>query len=398
MDLHEIEKLDEQYYMGVFGKRFDVLFTHGQGVHLYDAKGKKYTDFLAGIAVNCLGYADPGFTAALTDQIGKVIHLGNYFYNEKQALLAKLLCETAGYGKVFFTNSGTESNEGAMKLARKYFYDAGEKRNEIITLANSFHGRSMATLTATGQEKFHEPYYPLPEAFTYVPANDTDALKSAVSGKTCAVLMEPIQGEGGIIEITPEFAAAARELCDKHGALLIFDEVQTGMGRTGKFLGSEHLGVKGDIVTMAKAIGNGVPMGAILATDNVASVFKPGDHGSTFAGNFLACAAGLYVVNEILKKNMMESNATLGEYLKARLNDLKDTFPFVKEVRGKGLLLGLELDESVPAKSMQKKLLHTGCLVCTAGRNTLRFLPPYIIEKSHLDFLMEKLEKLFYAL
>jgi len=398
MDLQEVMKLDEQFYMGVFGKRFDVLFTHGQGVHLYDSKGKKYTDFLAGIAVNCLGYADPGFSAALTAQIEKVIHLSNYFYNENQALLAKLLCETAGYDKVFFTNSGTESNEGAMKLARKYFYDSGENRNEFITIKGSFHGRSLATLTATGQEKFHEPYYPLPEAFTYVPANDIDALKEAVSGSTCAVFMEPILGEGGIIEITPAFAEAARKLCDQTGALLIFDEVQTGMGRTGKFLASSYLNIKADIVTLAKALGNGVPIGAILATDKVASAFKPGDHGSTFAGNFLACAAGLYVMNAILKKNMMESNATLGEYLKARLNDLKDTFPFVKEVRGKGLLLGLELHENVPAKSMQKKLLHAGCLVCTAGSNTLRFLPPYIIEKTHMDFLMEKLEKLFYAL
>jgi len=326
-----------------------------------------------------------------------VIHLSNYFYNDKQALLAKLLCETTGYGKAFFTNSGTESTEGALKLARKFFHDAGENRNEVITLAGSFHGRSLAALSATGQEKFHTPYRPLMESFAYVPANDTEALTKAVSGKTCAVLMEPIQGEGGIIELTPEFAQSARALCDKTGALLIFDEVQTGMGRTGKFLASEFLGVKADIVTMAKALGNGIPIGAILATDEVAAAFKPGDHGSTFAGNFLACAAGVYVMQAIGGKNLMASNAALGEYLKAQLNDLRDTFPFVRDVRGKGLLLGLELDESVPAKEMQKKLLYEGCLVCTAERNTLRFLPPYIIQKSDMDLLVEKLLKLFNA-
>lgn len=398
MELKEIMALDEQYYFGVFGKRFDVKFEKGKGVYLYDDKGKKYTDFLAGIAVNCLGYADEGFIEALTNQIKKVIHLSNYFYNEDQVKLAKLLCETTGFDKVFFTNSGAESNEGAMKLALKYSHEKGENRKEFVTICGSFHGRTLATLSATGQDRFHIPYQPLPFLHQYVPVNDLDALKESVTDKTCAVIMEPILGEGGIIKATPEFAQKARELCNQTGALLIFDEVQTGMGRTGKFLASEHLGVEGDIVTLAKALGNGIPMGAILAKDFASAAFKPGDHGSTFAGGFLACAAGLYVTQAILKRNLMDNCTMMGDYLKAKLNDLKDIFPFIKEIRGKGLLLGLELDEIVHAKDVQKKMLHAGYLLCTAGHNTVRFLPPYIITKENIDGMADRLEKLFYTL
>ena len=398
MELKEIMALDEQYYFGVFGKRFDVKFEKGKGVYLYDDKGKKYTDFLAGIAVNCLGYADEGFVETLTNQIKKVIHLSNYFYNEDQAKLSKLLCETTGFDKVFFTNSGAESNEGAMKLALKYSYEKGETRNEFVTVCGSFHGRTLAALSATGQEKFHTPYRPLPFSYKYVPVNDTDALVKAVTDKTCAVIMEPILGEGGILEVTAEFAGKARELCNQTGALLIFDEVQTGMGRTGKFLASETLSVEGDIVTLAKALGNGIPMGAILAKGHAAEAFKPGDHGSTFAGGFLACAAGLYVTQAIRERNLMDNCIMMGDYLAAKLNDLKDTFPFVKEVRGKGLLLGMELEENVKVKDVQKTMLHAGYLLCTAEHNTVRFLPPYIIGRENIDRMADRLEKLFYAL
>jgi acetylornithine aminotransferase/acetylornithine/N-succinyldiaminopimelate aminotransferase len=399
MELNEIIKLDEQYYFGVFGKRFDVKFERGEGVYLYDSKGRQYTDFLAGIAVNCLGYADEGYVETLTGQLKKLIHLSNYFYNEDQALLAQMLCEKTGFDKAFFTNSGAESNEGAMKLALKYSFDKGENRTEFISVANSFHGRTLATLSATGQDKFHAAYHPLPYAHQYIPLNDLEAAEKAITDKTCAVIMEPIQGEGGIIEATPEFAAQIRACCDKMGALLIVDEVQTGMGRTGKFLASEHIGLAGDIVTIAKALGNGIPMGAILARDNIAAAFQPGDHGSTFAGGFLACAAGLYVMRAIYERNLMEKCAILGDYLTAKLNDLKDTFPlYVREVRGRGLLLGMELDESIPAKDVQKIMLHGGFLVCTAGCNTLRFLPPYIISKEDIDRMTDRLEKHFYSL
>ncbi len=393
MNLEEVVKAEGQYFSPVF-KRQHVCFTRGEGVYLYDTEGKQYIDFLSGIAVCCLGYSDKGYKRALMESVENLIHTSNIFYIEPQAKLAKILCETTGYDNVFFTNSGAEAIEGAMKLARKYHYAQGAPRTEFITMKQSFHGRTLATLAATGQPKFHEAYKPLVKSFVYVEPNDTFALSAAISDNTAAVIIEPIIGEGGLIPITPEYYAAVRAACDKHGALMIADEIQTGVGRTGAFLASPALGAKPDVVVLAKSLGAGVPIGAFLACGKAAKAFQPGDHGSTFGGNHLACSAACYVVEKLASTDLLPRISETGAYFKDRLTALKNSCKSINDVRGKGLMLGIELDENVPAKDIQKKLLEAGFVSAIAGNNVLRFYPPYVIQRRHIDSLIGALKNI----
>lgn len=394
MNLEQIVKLDEKYFMPVFGKRMPVCFVRGQDVYLYDSEGKKYTDFLSGIAVNCLGYSDSGYKQVLISAINSLMHTSNYFYVEAQAKLAKLLCEATGFDNVFFSNSGAEAVEGAIKLVRKFHYAAGNPRTEIITMKKSFHGRTIATLSATGQEKFHEIHKPLMEKFVYIEPNDISALNQAISGNTAAVLIEPIIGEGGILPISKEYYVAVREACDKHGALMVADEIQTGMGRTGELLASPALGAIPDVVILAKSLGSGFPIGAFLARGKAAHALTAGDHGSTFGGNHLACAAAYYVTDKLVNTDMLAHISQIGAYFKEKLQVLSQTCTNILQVRGKGLMLGLDLDESVSAKDMQKSLLSAGFITATAGKNVLRFLPPYVIQQEHIDSLVTALESM----
>lgn len=383
LDKMKVFEQDKKYFMPVFS-RYPLVLSHGEGPYIFDTDGKKYIDFLAGIAVNVLGHAHPELVKAICEQAGRLIHCSNLYYTEPQALLIEKLAELSGLNKVFIANSGAESNEGAMKLARKFGKMKSADKFEIVTAEHSFHGRTLATLTATGQPKYQEGYEPLPGGFRYVPFNDKEALKAVVSAKTCAVLIEPIQGEGGVHVPLDGYLQYARELCDKHGALLIFDEIQSGMGRTGTFLACQGYGVKPDIVTLAKGLAGGVPIGAFMATDEVAAAFSPGDHGSTFGGNPLACAAALAVLNVIEKENLMANALSMGTYLMNELENLKKKYPaLIKIVRGKGLMVGAEL--SKPGREVVDRCMAQGAIInCTAG-NVLRFVPPLDIRREHVD-------------
>ena len=394
MTIDEIAKLDEKYYCPVFGKRLPVEFVRGEDVYLFDSAGKRYVDFLSGIATNCLGYSDKGFKQALCNTVNSLMHASNYFYSEVQAKLAEKLCTATGYDNIFLANSGAEAVEGALKLARRYHFAKGRPRTEIITMHGSFHGRTLAALAATGQAKFHEAFRPLIEKFTYVPVNDIAALTAAVSDSTAAVLVEPILGEGGIIPVTPEYYKAIRRLCDRHGALMIADEIQTGMGRTGTLLASPALGAMPDIVVLAKSLGNGFPVGAFLARGAAAQAFAPGDHGSTFGGNRMACTAAYYVVCKLTETDILSHVAETGAYFLGRLTALKADCPAIADVRGRGLMLGAELVPSVTAMEIKKELLGAGFVTATAGQNVLRFLPPYVIQTHHIDALIDALKDL----
>lgn len=393
MNKEQIIAQDEQHYVPVFA-RYPIVLSHGEGPYVYDTEGKKYLDFLAGIAVNVLGHAHPKLVAAIAEQAGKIIHCSNLYYTEQQASLAAALTKLAGMDKVFFANSGAEANEGAIKLARKYGKTLSEDRVEIITAENSFHGRTYATLTATAQPKYQKGYEPLPGGFRYVPFNDLEALKNIVSEKTCAVMLEPIQGEGGINIPDAGYLQAVRQLCDDNGALLIFDEIQTGMGRTGNLFAYQTFDVKPDIVTVAKGLGGGVPVGAFLAAGKVADVFHAGDHGSTFGGNPLACAAANSVLAVIAEENLGANAAVMGEYMMAELRKLQSKYSqLILDVRGKGLMIGVQI--SRPGREIVNRCLEEGYIInCTAGE-VLRFVPPLNINKNHIDELIVNLDKVF---
>lgn len=393
MNKQQIFAQDEQHYVPVFA-RYPIVLSHGEGPYVYDTEGKKYLDFLAGIAVNVLGHAHPKLVAAIAEQAGKIIHCSNLYYTEQQATLAATLTKLAGMDKVFFANSGAEANEGAIKLARKYGKTLNADRVEIITAENSFHGRTYATLTATAQPKYQKGYEPLPGGFRYVPFNDLAALKSMVSEKTCAILLEPIQGEGGINIPDEGYLQAVRQLCDESGALLIFDEIQTGMGRTGKLFAYQYFGVKPDIVTVAKGLGGGVPIGAFLASDKVAAAFHAGDHGSTFGGNPLACAAANAVLSVIAEEDLGANADRMGTYMITELCKLQNKYPrLIHEVRGKGLMIGMQL--SRPGREIVNRCLEEGFIInCTAG-DILRFVPPLTIKQAHIDELIADLDKVF---
>lgn len=396
MQLQEIKDLDRKYYMPVFGERFDVCFVSGEGAVLTDTEGKQYVDFLGGIAVNLLGYSDAGLTRVLQEQVARLMHVSNYFYVESQARAAQLLCEATGYGRAFFANSGAEAIEGALKLARKFYYARGEHKYEVITMQNSFHGRTLATLSATGQAHFQEPYQPLMPSFVHVPYNDVGAIRAAVTPNTCAVLLEPVLGEGGVIPAVPGYLQAVRALCDELDILMIADEVQTGMGRTGALLATGKAGVKADIVTLAKALGGGMPIGAFLAREHVAQAFAPGDHGSTFGGNHLATAAALYVLEQLTQTDLLSRVQSLGQYFLSALQKLAFDYPACTvEARGEGLMLGLSLAGAIPVKQMVKQLLKKGFVVGSAGGNTLRFVPPFVITEAQIDSLCTAIAAVF---
>ncbi len=391
MKLDDIIALEKQYYSPVFA-RCPVCFTRGEDVYLFDTEGKKYTDFLSGIATCCLGYSDGGFKQALHEAVDSLLHTSNIFYIEKQAQAAKLLCEATGMDNVFFSNSGAEAVEGAMKLARKYHYAAGVPRAHYVTLQGSFHGRTLATLAATGQSKFHEPYKPLIPSFSYAPPGDIPALEALVTDETAAVIAEPIIGEGGILPLTAEYWQAIRSICDQRGALMVADEIQTGMGRTGEFIASPGLGAMPDVIILAKSLGNGVPVGAFLARGKAARAFSAGDHGSTFAGNYLASAAALCVAQKLTQSSLLGNVKAMGAYFMDKLQRVRAAHPVIKEARGRGLMLGIALDDAKPAKDVQKALLEKGFVTATAGGNVVRFLPPYTIREEHIDALCAALD------
>lgn len=395
MTLQETIQLDQMYHMNTFGSRTPVQFTHGKGSVLYDSEGRTYIDFLAGIAVNSLGYGHPKLTAAVRSQAERLLHCSNLFYIEAQAKLAKLLSQANKGGKVFFCNSGAEANEAAIKLVRKYFYDRGAHKGEILTALNSFHGRTLAALAATGQEKYQKPFSPMPGGFKYLPYNDLSAAKESISDETAAIMIEVIQGEGGVIQGTEEYIRGLEALCREKGLLLIVDEVQTGMGRTGKLFAYEHYGIEPDIVTLAKGLGGGIPIGAVIARGAAADTFEPGSHGSTFGGNPLSCSAALAVTETITENGFLDKAAEKGRLLKDGLNKLKEEFAFVKEVRGCGLMLGMELDQGIQGKKVVGMALEKGFLINCAGQNTLRFVPPLIITEMEIQQLLSALQQIF---
>ena len=388
---NEIYKQDKDAYLPVFA-RYEIVLDHGEGPYVYDINGKKYLDYLGGIAVNVLGHNHPGLVKAIADQAGKMIHCSNLYYTKAQADAAKKLKALSGLDKVFFGNSGAEANEGAIKAARKYAHQMDEEKSQIITAMHSFHGRTLATLTATGQPKYQKGVGPLPQCFDYVTYNDIEGLEKMMSEKTCAVMLEPIQGEGGVHVPKDGYLKKVRALCDKYNAVLIFDEIQTGIGRTGTMFAYEQFGVKPDIVTLAKGLAGGVPIGAFIVTDAIAAAFHAGDHGTTFGGNPLACAAANLVLDTIAEDHLLDNVNTVGAYLQQKLEGFQKKYPaLITEVRGKGLILGMQLTK--PGREIVDACLAEGAIInCTAG-DVLRFVPPLIIKKEHVDELIAILDK-----
>ena len=384
-----IEKADK-YIMKTYG-RYPLVPVKGEGCYLWDADGRKYLDFLAGVAVNNLGHCHPKVVAALQKQAAQLIHCSNYYHIPQQIELAELLCSNSFADRAFFCNSGAEANEAAIKLARKYSREKyGVDRFEIITALASFHGRTMATVSATGQEKVQKFFDPLLHGFKHVPFNDAEALKEAISPVTCAILLEPIQGEGGVVFPSVEYMQEVRKICDANNLILIFDEVQVGIGRTGKLFAHEHFGITPDIMTLAKALAGGAPIGTMLARGEIAESFGPGTHGSTFGGNPLVTAAGVAAVRAVLEDGILENTEKMGTYLVGRLNQLKEKFPFIVAVRGIGLMIGMEL--SIPGADIVKEALAQGLLLNVAQDRVLRFVPPLIVGKSEIDAMVTILE------
>lgn len=382
-----------QFIMNTYSRQ-PVVLRKGRGMKVWSTEGKEYLDFVSGIAVNILGHCHPNIVIAIQKQAQRLVHVSNLYHIEPQIKLAKLLVENSFADKVFFCNSGAEANEAAIKLARKYAKEnLGKNKFEIITALNSFHGRTLATITATGQEKFQKGFDPLVPGFKYAAFNDINSLESAISDNTCAVMLEPIQGEGGVKIPANDYLKNVREICDKNNLLLILDEIQTGMGRTGKFFAYEHYNIKPDIATLAKGLANGMPIGAMLATDKISSAFVPGSHASTFGGNPLACTAAVSTIETILENGfMLDSCRRMGNYLVDRLKELKSEFPsLITDIRGLGLLVGIELaKEGAP---VVKSCLEKGLLINCASGNVLRFIPPLIVQDKDIDNMINILRE-----
>ena len=394
MDFERIKEIEKDHCMKVF-KRSNVCFERGEGCTLYDTAGHAYTDFFGGIAVNCLGYNDPDLVKAISEQAGKIIHSSNLYYNVPQAELIDRLTRDGMFTRAFLCNSGAEANECAIKIVRKLASDSGSGRTTILTAKESFHGRTIATVTATGQEKYSAPFAPLPGGFKYVPFNDLDALREATTPDVGAIMLECIQGESGVRPATYDYLVGAYAFAKQKGLLLILDEVQTGTGRTGKFFCFEHYGIQPDIVTLAKGLGGGVPIACCLARGDAAEVLGPGDHGSTFGGNPLACAAANVVVGKLQEGGLLERVAETGDYLADQLSSKLARHKFVLDIRGKGLLRGIQLDERVSVAAVAGKMLSLGVVIGTCGHNTLRIAPPYIITREEIDDVTDKLETIF---
>ena len=391
MTLEEIKALDSKYYMNTFGERTPLCFTKGEGINLTATDGREYKDFFAGIAVNCLGHGHKRLTEELCDQVTKLLHTSNVYYGEYQARLAKMLVENSCCDRVFFANSGAEANEGAIKLAKKYFVMQGkEEKREFITLKKSFHGRTLATVAATGQEKYQKPYKPLIEKFIHVEINNIEELKNAINENTAAIMVELVQGESGVYPLNPEYVKAIVEICKENDIILIADEIQTGIGRCGTLFAYENFGIEPDIVTMAKGLGGGVPVGAFLAKQKIADAFVPGDHGTTFGGNPLAMRAGTVVIDEMLN-GVIQNAKEMGKYFFERLNSIKSDA--IKEVRGMGLMIGVEFNEN-NAKELCAKMRDRGYLVGAIGDNIFRIVPPLIITKEDIDGFIDNLKEI----
>ena len=393
MTLESVMRSEQKLLLPTYDRQ-RVLFTRGRGVYLWDSRGKRYLDFLSGLGVNALGHAHPAIQAVIKRQAGRLIHVSNLFFHEFQAELAKRLTKISGLDKAFFCNSGTEAWEGGLKLARALA--RGENHNghkakwRILALENSFHGRTFGSLATTGQSKYRQPFAPLLPGVGFVGFNDVDDLKRQFDGSVCAVCLETIQGEGGIYPVSAEFLQTARELTERTGALLIVDEIQCGLGRTGKYFGYQHYGVKPDIVTVAKPLAAGLPLGALLTTNRVASGMHPGMHGTTFGGGPLACAVAIEFLRQV--DGLMGHIREVGGYFHHKLEALQAKHASLCEIRGMGLMLGIEIDSADTAKAAVQKLLDGGILINRTHENVLRFLPPYIIEKRHVDQVIRALD------
>jgi acetylornithine/N-succinyldiaminopimelate aminotransferase len=393
MPTEELKDAAAKYLMQTYARQ-PVSIVRGRGAKVWDLEGREYLDFVGGIAVNVLGHGHPDLVHAIQRQAAQLIHTSNLYYTEPQVKLAQVLVDHSFADRVFFCNSGAEANEAAIKLARRYGHEKyGAERFEIITMKNSFHGRTLATITATGQEKVQKGFEPLVPGFAYAPFNDFGAIAGMVSRKTAAIMLEPVQGEGGVHVADREYLKHLRELCTQQDILLIFDEVQTGMGRTGTLFAYEQLGIEPDIMTLAKGLGGGVPIGACLAKESVAAVFTPGTHASTFGGNPLACAAALTVCRVLLEGRVLEQARRMGEYLAKGLADCKDRHRVVRDVRGLGLLQGMEVD--IDAKAVVEDCLARGVLVNATSDRVLRFVPPLVITQREIDKLTETLTAIF---
>jgi predicted acetylornithine/succinylornithine family transaminase len=384
----------QKYHMNTYSRQ-PLVLVKGRGMKVTDSDGREYLDFVSGVAVNNLGHCHPRVVVALQKQAQRLMHVSNHYHNEPQISLAKMLVKHSFADKVFFCNSGTEAIEAAIKLARRYSREVlKQDRYEIITMRGSFHGRTYGSVSATAQEKFHRGFEPIVPGFRYVPFNDVGAVEKAVNEKTCAVLVEPIQGEGGVNIPADGYLKALRELCDKHNLLLLLDEIQTGMGRTGRLFAYEHEGITPDVMALAKGLGAGMPIGALAATDKVAQAFIPGTHGSTFGGNPLACAAAIASIETILEDDILvQSVERLGKYFLEGLKDLKRRYSFIKDVRGKGLLVGMELD--LDGKEIVTACLKEGFLINCTVETVLRFMPPLIVSEEEIDLLLRALDGIF---
>lgn len=387
--LHEIDKKN---YLPTF-KRFPLAFIKGKGSRLWDADGKEYIDMLAGIAVNSVGHCHPKVVAAIQEQAAQLIHISNFFVSPPQVALSELLVKISGLDRVFLTNSGAESVEGAIKIARKYAHSIGQG-GRIISMQNSFHGRTLATI-ATGQAKYQKGFEPIPSGFSQVPFNDLEAVRNAIGKDTAAVIIEPVQGEGGIVPADQKYIEELRILCDQNNVLLIFDEIQCGIGRTGNWFAKDHYGVKPDIMTLAKGLGGGVPVGAFLCTEEVSSAIQFGDHGTTFGGNPLVAAAALANLQVISEENLCEAAGEKGAWIKSAFSTLQKKYPTINEIRGLGLMLGIQLDQ--PAAPLVMALMEKGVIANATAESVLRLVPPLNIDQNDLEVVMEKIEEVLEA-
>jgi len=382
-------QMDKKYVMQSYS-RIPLVIDKGRGVRVWDKEGREYLDFISGIGVNAIGHCHPEILRALTHQAKRLLHCSNLYYIEPQANLARALCEVSFADKVFFSNSGAEANEAAIKLARRW---GKGKRYEIITMKESFHGRTVTTLRATAQTKYQKGFGPFPPGFKYSPFNDLERLKERVSEKTCAIMLEPIQGEGGIRMASGDFMEGVWEICRGKRILLILDEIQCGLGRTGKMFAYQHYGIEPDIMTLAKPLAGGLPMGATLAKEEVASLFKPGDHASTFGGNPLVSSAALAFLKVMEEENLVKKAEEIGEYFGERLKELKAKYSLIKEIRGKGLMRGIELE--FEGKGVVEKCRYQGLLINCTAKKVLRFLPPLTVKKEEIDQAVDILQGAF---
>ncbi|MDI6690119.1 MAG: acetylornithine transaminase [Actinomycetota bacterium] len=400
MNVEDFISKEQRYLVNTYS-RLPVVFSRGRGSRLWDVEGKEYLDFLGGLGVANIGHCHPAVVKVVQEQMENLVHVSNLYYTIPQIELAEMLVEISFGDKCFFCNSGAEANEGALKLARKYGKENfGGSKYEVITAFRSFHGRTLKTLAATGQPDKQKPFEPLPPGFKHVPLNDLDALKDCLTENTCAVMLEPIQGEGGVYECEVDYIKGVRELCNRENLLLILDEVQTGMGRTGKMFAYEHYDIEPDVMTLAKGLGGGLPIGAFITREEVARVFKPGDHGSTFGGGPVATSAAMAALKVLKKEGLIDNCANLGSYFKQELEKLKEKRPIIKEVRGKGLMIGVEFHRDLPgrpafqtgregiAQDIVLKFFHRGVIANNIGDNIVRFLPPLCIVREEIETVL----------